>query len=384
MSALFFLMKRYLFSPSHTPSRIRSLIPILGIAFGVFCFVTVTSIMNGFAGNLRAYLFGIQPHITISESNASKETILSLESFLKEQSTIRHQEIIYEGDILIRTKGGRVAVTKLRGFESIPQTLIDYEINENIHRKIYLGRDLIKHLHVSLGESVNITPLSHLIEDVESGFGPVEFTFDVGGFLKSGQFLHDRGIAVTRLDATSSVFFREDVQINRLVYLQEPLSSLSLSKKIKEKYPTIKVKTWFDDNAPLLKALRLEKLGMSFMMAMMLLVGALCMMTSLLMAIRKKRRELSILICLGLQRRRLLILFSLYALLMSTVGFLIGTVMSLGTLKLIPLLSVPVLFQGSDLVFIALAAIFLTLITSQIALFSVTRLDPIKGLMSRY
>jgi ABC-type lipoprotein release transport system permease subunit len=216
-SKILFFVKRYLFLSLKIKKKnfipLTGFFPILGIACGVFCFITVLSIMSGFVGGIKAHLFKIQPHIEVRKKTTEGMPLSDLKPLIWEAASldIVSYKLIYEDFVILKSAYGRVALAKLRGVDR--QTFLDDRLfylgtpqalfEQNMVREkkgaignMFLGKDLINHLRTHEGDKVWVIPGHGLLEDLENGFGVQEYPFQVKGILNLGQFLYDKKMAL--------------------------------------------------------------------------------------------------------------------------------------------------------------------------------------------
>ncbi|MBX9704577.1 MAG: FtsX-like permease family protein, partial [Silvanigrellaceae bacterium] len=152
---------------------------------------------------------------------------------------------------------------------------------------------------------------------------------------------------------------------------------------------------WTESNKPLLKALKIEHLGMTFVLGMTLLVGCFSITISLLLALRRKAREMAILRSTGLRKKDLGILFILKGFMIGVIGVTLGLSSGLGVLYLvshvqIPFLTtayhketLPVLIQYSQIISVCVGSLILAMLAAVWPAIEVMRLDVVKTLSER-
>lgn len=136
--------------------------------------------------------------------------------------------------------------------------------------------------------------------------------------------------------------------------------------------PLVSVRTWMDMNANLFAALKLEKIGMFIILAMVVLIGSFSIVTTLVMLVMEKTRDIAILMSMGATRGMIRRIFMLQGTIIGIVGTLLGYVLGIGLalllqryqfIKLPPgvytLDHLPILLDWADIAIIGIAAMAL-------------------------
>ena len=90
------------------------------------------------------------------------------------------------------------------------------------------------------------------------------------------------------------------------------------------------VRTWMDMNANLFAALKLEKIGMFILLAMVVLIGSFSIVTSLVMLVMEKTRDIAVMMSMGATRSMIRRVFMLQGCIIGLVGTLLGYAFGLG------------------------------------------------------
>ncbi len=157
----------------------------------------------------------------------------------------------------------------------------------------------------------------------------------------------------------------------------------------------LRAKPWTESNKALLKALRLERWGMSFVLYMVILVGCFSITITLVLAVRRKAREMAILRSLGLRRIDLGLLYLFKGGSIGLAGVLLGLSVGLILLQFVskvplPILQdaysgrgLPVLISWPDLFMVSLGSLLLSIAASVWPAIEVMRIDPVETLSDR-
>jgi lipoprotein-releasing system permease protein len=422
--AIRFLLYRYLISSWASKSRrsaaaIGVLLPVLGVAIGVFAFTVVLSIMGGFVTNIKSHLLNMQAHIEIVSTERGKQIPANLD--LMEKMKSLSKEIIsispyQSGDVILQA-GNKGQMARLEGLETSLaestlgiQKFLSNEINlsvlkrkipaENISNSdlfptVILGQELMNQLGLNIGDS--LTLVSTVPDDGPAGIAPTQFPVVIAGYINSGNFAFNQKLVLSSLQVANQFFQNENSWLGLQLKIEYPLEADKLSKELdKTLIPLgLRSKPWTETNSALLKVLTLERWGMSLVMIMIILVGCFSISTSLLLSIRRKSSEMAILRSMGFEQFDLSKLYLWQGFLIGFAGVILGLL--LGAISLyfihnyqIPFITnsysskpLPVLVNEVDLIFISLGSILLAMLAAVWPAIEVKNLDIIEVLSVR-
>jgi len=422
--AIRFLLYRYLVTPwasrsKRNASSIGVLLPVLGVAIGVFAFTVVLSVMGGFTTDIKSHLLNLQAHIEIisnekgkmfPESNEFLEKIKSYSNEILSASPYQSGDIILQAGnkaLLARLEG--IDPTRAEGTLNIQKFLsngIDLSVlkrkipaeniaNSSLFPTVIIGRDLMMNLGLNIGDS--LTLVSTVPDDGPGGIAPTQFPVVIAGTINSGSFAYNQKVVLTSLKIANQFFQTEKKWLGLQLKLKNPLDAESFSKKLNLiiQPEGLRAKPWTESNSALLKTLTLERWGMSFVMMMIILVGCFSISISLLLSIRRKSSEMAILRSMGFEQLDLSKLFLWQGFIIGLSGVIIGLI--LGSICLyfihnyqIPFITssysskpLPILINKFDLIFISLGSVLLAMLAAVWPAIEVKNLDIIEILSVR-
>jgi lipoprotein-releasing system permease protein len=381
----FFVAMRYLRAKRKQAFiSVISLVSVLGVALGVASLIVVLGVMNGFSENLRHKILGMNAHIVVGDytGGISNYTGLSLE--IDSLPGVTGSSPFIYTEVMLSSPGGVKGVV-LRGID--PQKAsevmsLDSEMTmgrvadletEGDFPGLIIGQELGARISVGVGDTVNVlTPSGGRSS---AGFTPAITVFEVRGMFKSGMYEYDSSFGYTSIKAAQSILgFREDMVTGIEVSVRNVDRAHIAASAIDEflgGYPYY-VRNWMEMNLNLFAALKLEKIAMGIILAMIILVGSFSIITALVMLVMEKTRDIAILMSMGATRSLIRRIFILLGMLIGTVGTALGFICGLGTSHLLKkyqfirlpadvyyLDHLPVLHQTHDLLIIGLAAMFL-------------------------
>ena len=369
MSFPFFIAKRYLTARSkRTFISIISLMSVMGVAIGVAALVIVMSVYNGVTEEMREKILGANPHVLVlasqpgafdpaSEKEDSGEVPLLKEGGLEEDQRVSGSvtpvlDLVREvpgvvsatpflyAEVLLSTPYGATGLV-VRGIdphqaaEAMPMlkklqkgSVADLE-KESGPAGILIGHELANRFKLRVGSRVNL--MSPAGQRTTAGFVPKLKSFRVAGIFKSGMSDFDSRLAYTSLSAAQDLMGYPAGRISGIeAFVEDPYSAKETGTAVAEKlgWPFY-ARNWIDMNANLFAALQLERFGMFVVLVMVILVGSFSIITSLVMLVMEKTRDIAILMSMGATVREVRRIFTLQGAIIGAVGTSIGYVLGI-------------------------------------------------------
>jgi lipoprotein-releasing system permease protein len=262
---------------------------------------------------------------------------------------------------------------------------------------IVIGRELAKNLNTFLGDEVTVvSPIGTL---TPAGMMPKYRRFEVVAIFDSGMFEYDTSLAFISLPTAQRFFNLGDAVTGLQVKVDDvdraPQVAQALRRALGFPYWT---RDWTEMNRNLFAALRVEKVTMFVILALIVLVAAFNIVSTLIMMVMEKRRDIAILKAMGATRRAIMKIFVLQGLIIGTAGTAAGAIGGVvlasslerirEVLERILQISVfpkdvyyfdqlPVKLQGLDFTMITLAAIVLSFLATLYPAWNAARVDPV-------
>lgn len=201
---------------------------------------------------------------------------------------------------------------------------------------IFIGKELKKILKVRMGDRVNVvSPLSE--ELGPSGPVPMARSFRVAGVFYTGMYEYDAKSVYTTLASAQDFFSMGDavtgigLKFNNLdragPICEDILSAL-------DGYPYF-TRTWYQMNKNLFTALKMEKIGMFILVVIVTLVSAFGIISTLIMLVWEKVKEIAILKSMGATGDGVMKIFMFEGITIGMVGTILGLLMGWGMCELL-------------------------------------------------
>ena len=340
-----FVALRYLFARRKQAFiYVISIMAILGVALGVGALVVVLGVYNGLTTDMRDKILGANAHgIVMSYIPQAFGQHPDLARRVAAVDGVTGVTPFIYTEVMLSAEGGVKGVV-LRGIDpdSAPSVLtmlqqlragsvqaLAPQGGDDDAQGIIIGDELAKRLHLELGSRVNL--LSPTGQKSAQGFAPKIRPFAVAGIFKTGMFEYDSTLAFVTLGAARDVL---GLQENFLTGMEITVGDVFQADVIGERLSStigapFYVRTWMEMNANLFAALKLEKIGMFILLAMVVLIGSFSIVATLVMLVMEKTRDIAIMMSMGATRRMIRRIFMLQGAIIGFVGTMLGYVLGL-------------------------------------------------------
>ncbi|MBX7222956.1 MAG: ABC transporter permease [Blastocatellia bacterium] len=412
MSYQFTIAWRYLRARrSQKVLSVISLIAVLGITVGVWALVSVLAFQTGMEQELRNKILGGTAHM-----NVLRRKNLPLESpreLIEKIKRIPHVKTAaattYQTVLLTGVETSAMGILKAVDLEAPPdanevyQTLLPggdvrrlarttYEDGTEIEG-IILGKKLAEELNVRLGETMQaVTTEGGQL--TPAGMLPRTLSFKVVGFFEAGLYEYDSSWCYVSMETARQVSGEAEPARVIQITLDNVFTVKEVGQAIRAQVgPDYLVNDWQELNQPAFAALNLQRLGFAVGISLIILVAALNIITTLIMLVVEKKRDIAILMAMGATSRDILLIFMVQGLVIGIFGTVIGGVLGAGTAwlgetyKLVQLdprtysiSYVPFHISAGDTLLVLLITLGISFLATLYPAWRAAQLDPVEGI----
>ena len=390
MSFELFVALRYLFSRrKQTFIYIISIMSILGVAIGVGALVVVLGVYNGLTTDMRDKILGANAHAIVMSyiPSAFENRSDLLDRVRSVKGVTGATPFIYtEG---IDPKSAPAVLSMLRQMRVGSAADLEREGAPGL----IIGEELAKRLGLGMGSRVNL--LSPSGQKTTSGYAPRVRPFEVVGIFKTGMFEYDSSLGFVTLNAARDVLglpenYLSGVELTVADVYKADKTAAEVSTELGSPFY---VRSWMEMNANLFAALKLEKIGMFILLAMVVLIGSFSIVTTLVMLVMEKTRDIAIMMSMGATSSMIRRIFMFQGTIIGVIGTLLGYAfgLSLGWLlkryqfiklpeNVYTLDHLPIIITLSDVLIIGASAMLLCFLATLYPARQASRLQPAEAL----
>ncbi len=322
---------KYLRSNKGGTFSFTTLLAIIGLSIGISSLIVVTSVMNGFEKELEDRILGVIPHSVIS----SDEPIDDYEDLINQ---VKKNANILEASTYINTQGIISSSYDTRGVSLIGidplkeknmSIIPDYMLVGNLNdlyeeNTIIIGSLLAAQIGAYIGDEVNITTSD--IRTTLIGSYPRSVNLEVVGIfeLKTeiDQYLtlisHSTSQKIKNLKANQTTGIR--LKTNNLfsadIITENIINSLDSNN--------LTYSSWKNTHGTLFEAIKFEKLLISLMLFLIIAVASILVLSTVVMTVKSKEREIGILLTLGASNKQIVLIFFTQGLIVTFIGIFVG------------------------------------------------------------
>ena len=307
-------------------------IAIVGLALGVAVLIVVLSVMNGFEEVLRTRILSLTAHATISGVEGSlvkwRDDLEKLEHFpgiigaapyIEGQGLMTHDN--KSSGVLLR---GIVPESEGRVVDLGPHLLSGRlsDLSPGSYRVI-LGKALAEELGVKVGDRVvlivalgDVTPL---------GVIPRMRAFEVAGLLSVGMYEYDRRIAIVAMQDAAKLLRMGDevtgIRLNLADMYAAPRISHAAAMAIGG---GVQIQDWTNEHVNFFRSIAITKRILFVILSLMVAVAAFNIVSTMVMVVKEKRRDIAILRTFGSSPASILSIFIVQGSLIGLLGIAVG------------------------------------------------------------
>lgn len=330
-----FIALRYLKAKrKQTVISIVTVISMAGVALGVMALIIVLAVMTGFQNDMRDKILETNAHvIVLSHESQGIEGYEAIMQNIGEVPGVRAVAPFIYSQVMLSSSRNAMGVV-LRGIDPamevqvtrLSENMVDGEVADladGAEEGIIIGKELATSLGVYQGQEITvISPVGRL---TPMGNVPRMKKLRVAGIFDSGMYEYDTGLAYVSLETARDFFSLGPVVTGFQVKVDDIFNAREISRRVQDAlgFPFF-TRDWMEMNKNLFSALKLEKLAMFIILVLIILVAAFNIISTLVMMVLEKHKDIGILKSMGASRRSIMVIFLLQGLTIGVVGTFAG------------------------------------------------------------
>ena len=408
MSFEYFIGGRYLRAKQkETFISLITTLSIAGVTVGVMALIVVIAVMAGFESDLKNRILGIESHVVIMRHGSPfSDYHRILDQVVHTNGVEAATPFIYT-QIMLRSSSG-VSGAVLRGIDpgSAGRVIKVLERSalmnlENKHRGnntngtvpgVILGKELAKNLGLGMEDAVYLISSRGMISPM--GYLPAMKRFQVVGLFESGMYEYDGSLAYIHLEDAQKILNMKDSITGIEVRVNDIYNARHIADKIVAElgFPYW-ARDWMQMNHNLFSALKLEKTVMFIILALIVLVAAFNIASTLIMMVMGKTRDIAILKAMGAMDSSIRKIFIFKGMIIGFIGTSLGVCFGFIMCKLLEkykfielpgdvyyISTLPVRLEALDVFIIAAAAMLICFVATLYPARQASKLNPVEAI----
>ncbi|MFO0388405.1 MAG: lipoprotein-releasing ABC transporter permease subunit [Alphaproteobacteria bacterium] len=313
---------------------------LVGIALGVMTLIVVLSVMNGVRSEMIRSIIGLEGHVTVYANAAAG--VADYDALSKKLAGIEGVTSALpkvEGQIMASNKGramGAMAVG-FRAEDLKYKPLLSTRMKEGSldamqsGEGVVIGNRMAERLGLRLGDE--ITLISPEGRATVAGLMPRVKAYSVVGIFSIGMFSYDNGLIVMPFEE-AQVYFKlrdngGDNASSIEVMLKNPSAAKAKAYIINQQISGMRVYDWQTSNSHILQAVLVQRNVMFLILMLIIVVASFNIISSLIMLVREKGKDVAILRTMGASRASIMKIFFACGASVGVIGTFIGIIFGL-------------------------------------------------------
>ncbi len=334
-----------------------SLISVMGVGLGVMALIVVLAVMSGFDRELKSKIVNVQPHLRIERMGGVEDPqqvmtqiqalnipkLKNIAPFVEGQAILRSNE----NAIGVFVKGVDIAKDDIGIFE---QRLVygNFDLKDSVTVKtrrhflffkkttrtnmgtVLIGEELALALGVEVGDTVNLISPFQDPKKVFSLSRAESRPFRVAGIFRVGMNDFDSSLALVNLPQAQAMYHLGGRVTGLSLRFQNVDDAQKWKMVLAGSFPADYIfRSWYDMNHNFFQALKVEKSVMTILLGLITLVATFNIVSTLIMVVMEKTKDIGILRALGATRASIRKIFVMEGASIGALGVVAGTVMGL-------------------------------------------------------
>ena len=310
-----------------------SFLAVTGLSIGVASLIIVMSVMNGFEKELQNRILGVVPHAVIFSEEPIKDYEVLIDKIKQNDEVIEAVPFIsFQALATYQTASKGISINGIdleaeKRVSILPDYMIYGSLDDlNKDNSIIIGSWLASYLGIFVGDKINITT-----SDIKSsiiGSYPKSVSLEVVGIFELRAEI-DQSLALISHDLAQKFKSLKKETLS----IRIKTSDLFIADKIA--YDSIPNNTglvsssWKETHGTLFEAIQFEKLLIGLMLFLIVGVASILVLSTIVMTVKSKEREVGILKTIGANNNQLVMIFFFQGLMVSMIGLIFGLLIGL-------------------------------------------------------
>ncbi|MBO5704583.1 MAG: lipoprotein-releasing ABC transporter permease subunit [Alphaproteobacteria bacterium] len=328
---------RYLGAKRRGFGSVISWVSLIGIILGVATLIVVMSVMGGFHDTLLGRIIGMNGHVVVYHQDGAISDFDFLIDKMNQNKVVSAYTTaivpIAEGQVMA-TAGGNNTGAMIRGIR-----MSDLQKKTNSGTRIYgkplnaindgelvAGASLTRALRVTMGDNISLVS-ANAATPTPFGSMPRIMSYPVMSSFFMGMYEYDSGYIFMPLETAQKYLNIGNAVTHIDLFLKDPEDTTAVQKSLIELLPDgFVVRDWRELNRGFVGALQVESNVMFLILMLIVIVAAFNIISSLVMLVKDKNKDIAVLRTFGVSRKSMMRIFILCGSSIGVIGTFFGTI----------------------------------------------------------
>lgn len=328
---------RYLSAKKRGFGSVVSWVSLIGIMLGVATLIVVMSVMGGFHDTLLSRIVGMNGHVVVYHQDGAIQDYDFLIDKMKQNKVVAANAVgivpIAEGQVMATANGNNTGamIRGIRMSDLAAKTVTGTKIYGKALDKItdgelVAGASLTRALHVGMGDNISLVS-ANAATPTPFGSMPRIMAYPVMSSFFMGMYEYDSGYIFMPLETAQKYLNIGEAVTHIDLFLKDPEDTTEVRDALATLLPTgFVVRDWRDLNRGFVGALQVESNVMFLILMLIVIVAAFNIVSSLVMLVKDKSKDIAVLRTFGVSRRSMIKIFILSGTSIGVIGASFGTV----------------------------------------------------------
>lgn len=329
---------RYLGAKKRGFGSVISWVSLLGIMLGVATLIVVMSVMGGFHDTLLSRIVGMNGHVVVYHQDGPISDFDFLIDKMKQNKVVEKNVVaivpIAEGQVMATANGNNTGAM-IRGIRMSDLTaktqagtrIYGKKLTDIKDGELVAGAALTRALRVSMGDKISLVS-ANAATPTPFGSMPRIMAYPVMSSFFMGMYEYDSGYVFMPLETAQKYLNIGNAVTHVDVFLENPEDTTAVADALTTLLPDgFIVRDWRDLNRGFVGALQVESNVMFLILLLIVIVAAFNIVSSLVMLVKDKNKDIAVLRTFGVSRKSMMKIFMLSGTSIGIIGAFFGTIL---------------------------------------------------------
>lgn len=329
---------RYLGAKKRGFGSVISWVSLLGIMLGVATLIVVMSVMGGFHDTLLNRIVGMNGHVVVYHQDGPISDFDFLIDKMKQNKVVNQRAVaivpIAEGQVMATANGNNtgamirgIRMSDLQAKTQSGTRIYGKKLESINDGELVAGAALTRALRVTMGDKISLVS-ANAATPTPFGSMPRIMAYPVMSSFFMGMYEYDSGYIFMPLETAQKYLNIADAVTHIDLFLDNPEDTTAVAESLINLLPDgFMVRDWRDLNRGFVGALQVESNVMFLILLLIVIVAAFNIVSSLVMLVKDKNKDIAVLRTFGVSRKSMMKIFVLSGTSIGVIGAFFGTIL---------------------------------------------------------